>query len=232
MAWLTLDNNRKILRVIEHLISKRIEIKIRLKGEKTIFSSRFIKVNHESISPETERRPQLIIERLFPEKGNSLIQSLPEVAVEFSFNQNRCRCTLEYIGISSTPPFFGFIVSFPESLEIQEKRREERFVYEAPGFISAEFRLGKRPKKYELNVLNYSKYGLGLIITQKDFDLLRILRKGDRLEDITFFASWATIKVNGTVSHITKIEDGKYRGCYLLGINSRDIIESCKPNNQ
>jgi len=41
---LTLDNNRKIKQVINHLISKGIEIEVRLKGEKTIFTSRFMKV--------------------------------------------------------------------------------------------------------------------------------------------------------------------------------------------
>jgi len=61
--------------------------------------------------------------------------------------------------------------------------------------------------------------------------LLRIVQKGDRLDDITFLTSWSMIKANGTVSHITKIEDGKQKGCYLLGIDSREIIESCKPNN-
>jgi len=235
MAWLTLDNNRKIKQVINHLISKGIEIKIGLKGEKTIFTSRLMTVYHENISSEIERGPKLIIEKLFPDKGNSLIQLLHEVAVEFPVNQDLCRCTLKYMGISSTPPHFGFIISFPESLEIKERRREERFTYETPEFIRAELRLGKEPSKgklYELNVLNYSNHGLGLIVTQKDFDLLRILRKGDRLEDVTFFASWAMITVNGTISHITKIEHEKYKGCYILGIHSPDIIRGCNPNNQ
>ena len=126
-------------------------------------------------------------------------------------------------------------MSFPESLEIEEKRREERVTHETPEFFSAEFRLGKKPKGdklYQLNVLNRSKYGLGLIVTQKDLDLLRILKKGDRLDDITLLASWAMITVNGTLSHVTRIEEGKHKGCYLLGIDSRDIIASCKPNNE
>jgi hypothetical protein len=207
MAWLTLDDNRKIRWVIDQVISRRIEIRIWVQGEKTLFTSKIIETNHGSISSEIERRPELIIEKLFPEKGNSLIRSLPEVAVEFFINQNLCRCTVECIGLSSTPPHFGFIMSFPESLEIEEKRREERLTHETPEFISAELRLGKKSKRdkpYELNVLNSSKHGLGLIIT-------------------TFLTSWSMIKASGTVSHITKIEDGKHKGCYLLGIDSREI---------
>ena len=216
MAWLTLDDNRKIRWVIDQVISQRIEIRIWVQGEKTLFTSKIIDINHGSISSEIERRPELIIEKLFPEKGNSLIRSLPEVAVEFFINQNLCRCTVECIGPIATPPHFGFIMGFPESLEIEEKRREDRFTFDTPEFFSAEFRLAKNSKRdrlYQLNVLNSSKHGLGLIITRKDVDLLRIVHKGDRLDDITFLTSWSMIKANGTVSHITKIEDGKHKGC-------------------
>ena len=234
MAWLTLDDNQKIMRVIDRVISKRIEIKIRVKGEKTPFASRIIKINPGSILSKTERRPELIIAELVPERGNFLIQSLPKVAVEFSVNKTLCRCSVECIGSSSTPPHVGFIMSFPESLEIEEKRRQERFTHDTPEVLLAEFSLGKRAKRdklYQLNILNRSKHGLGLLVTQKDLDLIRILKKGDRLDDITLLASWAMITVSATVSHVTRIEEGKHKGCYLLGIASRDIIDGSKPNN-
>ena len=229
----TLNNNQKILRILNHLISNGIEINIPMKKEKPIFNSKFIKINQENPSSKTGEGTQLIIEKLSPEKGNVLIQSLDQLTVEFFIKENLCRCNVEYIGIS-THPHIGFIVSVPESIKIEEKRREERYTYETPEFISVEFRVGKKSKKdklYGLNVLDCSKYGLGLLITQKDFDLLELLHKGDKLEDITFFATWAMIKVKGTIRHITKFEDGKYKNCYLLGIESPDIIETCKPSN-
>ncbi|MFC1819784.1 hypothetical protein ACFLZG_01740 [Thermodesulfobacteriota bacterium] len=92
--------------------------------------------------------------------------------------------------------------------------------------------MGKNIKKdrlYELNVLDCSKYGLGMIIQQKDLDLLEILNEGDELQDITFYASWTMIKVKGTLRHKTRIEKGKYKGCYLIGIESPDLIKGCKP---
>jgi len=234
MVWLTVDDNQKIMGVIHQVISKRIEIRIRVTGEKTLFTSKIIKINDGGISSKIQTRPELIIAELFPEKGNFLIRSSPEVAVEFSINQNLCRCTVEYIGLRSTPPHGGLIMSFPESLEIEEKRGEDRVTYETPEFISAGFRLAhesKGDKFYHLNVLNCSKHGLALLVTQKDLDLLRTVHKGDRLDDITLLASWAMITVSGTVSHVTKIEEGKHKGYYLLGVDSRDIIEGCKPNN-
>jgi hypothetical protein len=234
MAWLTVDDNQKIMQVIDRVISEQIEIKIRVKGEKASFTSKIIRINQGSISSETESRPELIIENLFPEEANSLLGSLPEVAVEFSVNKTLCRCSVACIGSSSTPPHAGFIMSFPESLEIEEKRRQERFTHDTLEVLLAEFSLGKRAKRdklYQLNILNRSKHGLGLLVTQKDLDLIRILKKGDRLDDITLLASWAMITVSATVSHVTRIEEGKHKGCYLLGIASRDIIDGSKPNN-
>jgi hypothetical protein len=220
------------VQLVNHLISNRIEIQIRFKGKTKAYTSRFIKLKLEDPSSEIGKRLVLIIEKLSPPKGNTHIQSYSEVDAKFFINQKPCRCTLEYIGINNISPHFGFILSFPESVKIGEKRREERISYEISEFITAEFRLGKETKKdklYKLNVLNRSRHGLGIIITQKDFDLLRILHKGDKLADISFFTSWSMIKVDGIVRHLTKIEEGEHKGCYILGIESVDIIESCKP---
>ena len=231
MSWITVNDKQKITLIVDHLISKEKEITIRANGDKTPFTSKFLKMNKENSSSENGNGAKLIIEKLSPEKGNSLIQALPKVTAEFLINKNLCRCNLDYMGIS-THPYIGFIVGFPESMEIEEKRREDRVPFKRPQFISVAFSLSKNSngdKQYELNVLDCSKYGLGLLITQKDFDLLGLLNVGDEIEDIAFFASWAMIKVNGTVCHITKLKEGEHKGCYLLGIDSPDIIESCKP---
>ena len=232
MSWQVLNNKQKIVEIINYLITKKTEIKVRIEDGKTPFTSRVSKISQGDISSSIGRGPELIIEKLKPEKGNSLIQSFPQVVLEFFIKDNLCECNVKYNGISSTYPYFGFIVSFPDTIRAEEKRKEERITYEIPEFVSVEFRLGKKPKKdkvYSLNVLDCSKHGLGLLVAQKDFDLLEILNKGDKLHDVTFFATWAMIKVDGKVKHKTRIEEGKYKGCYLLGIESPDIIESCKP---
>ena len=89
----------------------------------------------------------------------------------------------------------------------------------------------KRGKIYNLNVLDCSRHGLGLIVTKEDFDLLEKLRNGDKIKNISFYATWTLIKVAGHVRHKTKIEEGKYKGCYLLGIESPEVIESCKSDS-
>jgi len=120
-----------------------------------------------------------------------------------------------------------------KSFEIGEKRRMERVRYEIPEFVYAEFRVRRddpqKDKSYALKVMDCSRRGLGMVVTPKDFDLLNEVKVGDKLHNMAFFAEWAMIRVNGTVRHRTKILDGKYKGCYVLGIESPEILESCMP---
>ena len=126
----------------------------------------------------------------------------------------------------------GMIMSPSGSFKIKEKRREARTNFEMPEFIAVEFKLGKgsrKEKTYDLNVLNRSVHGLALLITEKDFELVQALNCGDKLQNIMFFAPSAMIRVDGTVRHMTKLEEGQLKGCYILGLESDEITESAKP---
>ena len=117
-------------------------------------------------------------------------------------------------------------------MESKEKRKEDRFTYETPEFVYAEFIMGKgstEEKVYNLKILDCSQYGLSMVITQKDFELLDLLNEGDELKEISFFATWTVLTVDGIVRHKTKIEEGKYEGCYLIGFESQELIENFKP---
>ena len=118
------------------------------------------------------------------------------------------------------------------SVEIMEKRREERFVYEDPekAYVELQVRKGfDKPKVYDLKVNDCSRTGLGMLVTQNDFDLLRILNKGDLLQDMSFFATWSVFKVDGRVQHTTRIEEGENKDSYILGVESQDTISNCRP---
>lgn len=110
---------------------------------------------------------------------------------------------------------------------MNEKRREERFTLEPSDLISAEFEIGNGPetRKFFFNVINYSRLGLGLLVTEDDLDLPRILNRGDRINNIALYTEWARVKVNATVSHITKIKQGLYKGNCILGVQSDEIID-------
>ena len=117
-------------------------------------------------------------------------------------------------------------------METKKNRREDRFKYEIPDMVFAEFKAGKEPERkqlYNLKIVDCSEYGLGMLVTQKDFDLLHLVEEGDELPDVSYFAALSVNKINGTVRHMTRIGEGEYEGCYLLGIESPVIIQNCKP---
>jgi hypothetical protein len=231
MAYNRLEDKQKIVKIIEHLISTKGEIKVIVKGQNNPFSSKIIKADQNHPSLSNGRKSIIIIERLSPENGNSLIQSSVSVMLKFVLSDQQCFCSADYIGINSIPPHFGFLLSMPDIIEIEEKRREKRTLYEAPDFITAELFIGKGTKEeklYELDVIDCAAHGLGMVIPVKHLDLLKKVKKGDLIRDICFYASNAMLKIDGVVRHITKIEDGKFKGGYYIGIESKDIIPSCK----
>ncbi len=120
------------------------------------------------------------------------------------------------------------MMSLQGFVKLEEKRKDERIRPEFPEFISAIFKLAKRGEKkqlYDLNVIDYSSHGLGLLITEKDFDLVQILSLEDKIPEITLFAAEALTTLDGTVRHITKIEKGKYKSNYILGLRSNIQID-------
>jgi hypothetical protein len=118
-------------------------------------------------------------------------------------------------------------MNISQSIEIKNRRREDRFALKKPGLVRVQFTLEKGTKEekvYDLNVLNFSKHGLGLLVTEKDFDLLLILKNGQKLHKMRLYTSKASIEADGTVVHKTKIWEGKYNGSYIIGIAGEDFI--------
>jgi hypothetical protein len=218
MAFKRLENRQQIIKIIDHLISTKYQIQVLVKGESSPFISSIIKAEQNQHSLAKGTKSIIIIEKLLPDKGNNLIQSSEKIVLKFIISDQPCTCSVNYIGISSMPPYFGFILSTPEIIEVEEKRREKRIVYDIPDFLTAEICIGKgtkEEKRYELDVIDCAAHGLGMIIPEKHLDLLKRVKKGDMIKDINFYASNAMLKVDGIVRHITRIE-------------SKDILPSCK----
>ena len=234
MGLYVLKSRRKIAEIISLIISKNVEIKVRIQEEPDVFTSSLIHYSsptgEDLNSSAAIERAELIMQKLTPAQGNTLIQSSSDVLVECEFSQRSLRFNTLYVGISTKHPHFGIIVGFPESLEIQDTRNEERTVLTTPDFISVEFNLGKAPgKDYQVGVFDCSSHGLGLLITKKDKELVQILKQGDKIKEMTCYAPRAMITVDAEVKHITKIEEGNFKGQYVIGIESSEIIESCRP---
>jgi hypothetical protein len=235
MAWFVNVNKQQIAKIIELLILKKTEINVRLKGEKKPFRSTFVKLGSKSAanySKASENQPVLIMEKVFPEQGNRIIESALNILIECILGEVQFRFNSRYLGISSDYPYFGIVIEFPDSIEIKEQRRDDRVIPKMPDFISVEFSLGDesgKKRSYELDIVDCSKHGLGLLVTDKDIELLRILKPGDKIRDITFFATWTMIQVDAVVKHRSKIESGKHKGQYVIGVESSQIIENCNP---
>ena len=113
-----------------------------------------------------------------------------------------------------------------------EKRQYERITYDIPDMVYVEFKLGNgqaEDKLYHLEVMNCSEHGIGIIVRDTDYELIEKIQVGDQIQDMFFYSTWTLIKVNGTVRHITEINDDEGRVCYILGIESLDLIENCRP---
>jgi hypothetical protein len=231
-SWRQVKDRRKIQEIFERMVSKKMELKVLIDEENVRFMSRATRLNPEEIS-SLGSEPELIIEKLFPEIGNSLIQSSSQVTLEFSIKEHFCRGKARYVGVSNEYPDFGIMITLPQSLELaRERRRERRHTYEMPDFVSVAFSIVGKDKVYDLGVMDCSMHGLGILVTRKDFDLVRLVKPGDRIRDIVFYSENAMIKVDGVVRHLTKMSAGKYKNSSVMGIESPEVIENCKLASQ
>jgi hypothetical protein len=222
------ETKQKIREVIGFLISRKREIRILMQGETAQFTSRIIKVNYGDILSKIGKGHELIIENLAPDTGNTLIKSSPEIVIAFLLRGTPCRFDAKYLGKCTEYPHIGVIVSFPEVIKIEERRSNDRDGKRIPDFVNAVFTLNKGAKKdrtYKLDIIDRSPDGVGMLITRKDFDLLEIVKEGDKLQGLELYASTAMIKVSGTVRHKTEIKDPKYEGSYTLGIELDETLE-------
>jgi hypothetical protein len=221
-------DRKKIEKIFGKLIAGEEEVRVHLEGDTTKYLSRIIHMDTGQNASSAAKEPRLILDKLFPEEGNREIKSHFRLTLEFLVKGKWCRCHVHYLKISTRYPHFGFQLSFPRHIEIMERRREVRYTYDAPNFVSVEFTVKGGSKIYSLSIKDCSLHGLGALIGEKDFDLLDLIKPGDKIEGITFYSETSIIKVDGIVRHVTQIKTGEHQGSYVLGVESPEIIENCR----
>jgi hypothetical protein len=115
--------------------------------------------------------------------------------------------------------------------EVRSTRREPRYVPHIPDFSYVEFTLeakGGEGKQYRLDVLNSSEHGIGILLRKNDMEIADIMPPGSVIKDMTFYSAWTLIRTSATVRHITKITSGPHAGDHILGVESRELVESSK----
>jgi len=219
MEFFAAREKKKILTILNYLISKGVEISVEIQGSDEQFSTKVVKLKKD------DGRSTLIIEKLYPEPGNSLIQSSPDVLFSFELTGRECAFATKFIGINTEHPEFGLIVGFPSSIEIENKRRGERIENGLTKFLSVEFVVEGDTKVYHLKVIDVAATGLGLIVDKENLDLLKKVNVGASIKGISFFLPQATLTVDAEVKHMTRITRGESEGSYILGIESGFIMD-------
>ena len=216
MELFNIEEKKKTLTVIHHLISEKVEILVDIKESDKQFTTKLVKVN---------KNGYLIIEKLYPEVGNSLIQSFPNVVFSFALSGGKGVFHTKYRSINTQYPEFGLIIDFPATIQIEDKRREQRIENDLTKFLSAEFTLEGDNTVYQLKAINLSAHGIGLVVDKKCFDLLDKINVGDTIKDLRLFLTIATLTVDGTVMHKTPMDMDEVKGSYILGIKSDFIVD-------
>ena len=216
MELFNIEEKKKTLTVIHHLISEKVEIIVDVKESDKQFTTKLVKVN---------KNGYLIIEKLYPEVGNSLIQSFPNVVFSFALSGGKGVFHTKYRSINTQYPEFGLIIDFPATIQIEDKRREQRIENDLTKFLSAEFTLEGDNTVYQLKAMNLSAHGIGLVVDKKYFGLLGKINVGDTIKDLRLFLTIATLTVDGTVMHKTPMDMDEVKGSYILGIKSDFIVD-------
>lgn len=226
MHQYSVETKERIREVIDFLISRKREIRVHIEGETALFTSRVLKVNYGDILSKIGKGHELIIENLVPDAGNTLIKSSSKIIIEFLLRGTPCQFEAKYLGKCTEYPHIGLSVSFPQALKLEDRRGYDRDGRRIPDFTNAVLTVrNSEDRTYKLEIIDRSPDGLGMLITKKDFDLLDMVKEGDRVQGLELYASTAMIKVNGTVRHKTQIKDSKYKGYYTLGIKLDETLE-------
>jgi len=222
------ETKQNLGKLIDFLISRKREITVQIEGNRTLYTSRIVSADYGDLLSKMSEESKLIIEMLNPDTGNALLKLSPRVTVQFLLGEKSCQFDSRYLGKSTEYPHIGQIVTFPESVKLADRRSYERDTGKIPAFLYGILALRKGKEgsaTYELEIINRSAYGVGMLVTKNDFGLLEILKEGDDLEDLELYAPTAVVRVTGRVRHKTKLAEPKYEGSYVLGINLDENLE-------
>jgi hypothetical protein len=120
------ETKEHLRELIDFLISRKRSITIRIEGNKTSYTSRIVKADYGHPLSKVGKENGLIIEKLTPDTGNALLKLSPRLVIQFPIGDQTCQFDAKYLGESANYPHIGLIVSFPESVRIEEKRIHDR----------------------------------------------------------------------------------------------------------
>jgi hypothetical protein len=152
------ETKERLRELIDFLISRKREITVRIEGNKASYRSRIVKADYGDPLSKVGEGNGLIIEKLTPNTGNALLKLSPRLVIQFQLGDQTCQFDVKYLGESTNYPHIALIVSFPESVRIEEKRvydrntlifseKDEEEEMKKPGIESLEDRIDKLEKR-------------------------------------------------------------------------------------
>lgn len=225
MAWQSLGSEAEIKRIFDSVIQRGTSIEVHIPGEDQTFFSKFVQVVPSSGKELKDAGGglQLALENLSPAIGNQHIRKSPAVQIFFPFRQFLCRFRSD-VFCADHNPHKEIVIGYPGHLEVEEKRKEERFYPNSPDFFSAVLKHRDKKKQetraYDLRVLNFSKHGLGLLVGEDAHPLLAELRQGDLVPEILLFGEVLLIQLSAIVRHKSVVTEGPYAGSHVVGLES------------
>lgn len=226
-------NKRKIREAVEFLKNSRRSVLIKIEGQESPFTSKIIKADHGDVLARPGTGGSLLIETLRPDSGNDLMQIKKPLTVNFSLGKYDCEFTSHFIKKSRISPYYGHIITYPECIRILNRRRYNRYErgsWESPIFLDARLTMKTvrgRDRYYDFTVFDLSEHGVGILAGEDTQNFVETIDVGYRIEELELLAAWMTIKVSGTVKHKSKLNEGKYAGCCLVGIQLDERLEHC-----
>lgn len=227
MSQSSADARQKIKGTIEFLIARKAEITIRIEGHERPFATRITEADYGDMSSGREGKSVMVFEKLNPDEGNALLQSGSRIVALFSLRDTSCRFTTRCLDVPGEGTDEGFVVSFPESIDIREKRRRDRRGDEIPEFVSIVVKLkdeSRKAKSYELEIFDCTAYGVGILVRDKYMDILNRVEVGEKLRDVTLYGAHTIVKVKGTVRHKSK-RSTEGEDFHVVGIEFDDPLK-------
>jgi hypothetical protein len=99
-----------------------------------------------------------------------------------------------------------------------EKRSEQRIILDE--YYSVQFSIEGSPFLYQFKIWDVSPEGMSLLVRQ-DSDLFKLLKTGD-VVTMTYSgpeASSPTEERRSEIRHITRVEEGRFKGHCLVGFS-------------
>ncbi|RJR35862.1 MAG: hypothetical protein C4576_24590 [Desulfobacteraceae bacterium] len=225
MAWQSLGSEAEIKRIFDSVIQTGTSIEVHIAGEDQTFFSKFVQVvpSPGKDLKEAEAGLHLALKNLSPDFGNQRIRKFPAVEIFFPFRQFLCRFRSDVLRADQNPQS-EIVIGYPPLLEVEEKRKEERFYPDSPDFLSAVLKHTDKRKQetrtYDLPVLNFSRHGVGLLVGKDALSLLDELRQGDFIPEILLFGEVLVIQLSAVVRHKSVITEGLHAGLHMVGLES------------